>query len=306
MSKRRRIVFMGTSVFAVPVLERLLAEHDVLLVITQPDRKAGRKQFLTAPPVKRRALELELPIYQPETMKSVEALEKVRQLAPDLCVVVAYGQLLKKELLEIPKEGTLNVHASLLPKYRGASPIQSAILQGEKETGVSIMFLDEGLDTGPVIKQASIPIKKDDDYLSLEAKLSLLGAQTLAEVLNQASLTGIPQDDSKASLCQTISKEHGLLEFKLASAVELERKIRAFAAWPQTFCFWNAKRIKILKASTSNETGEPGRVTVENGVLKIACLQGSLLPQVLQAEGKRAMDAASLLRGYPNFKDSLL
>ena len=298
---------MGTSVFAIPILEMLAKNFTIKKVICQPDRKAGRKQILTPPPTKERASELGLTVYQPESLKDKEVLDYLESLRPDFIVVAAYGQILPRSILEIPKEACLNIHASLLPKYRGASPIQTVILEGEKESGVSIMIMDEGLDSGPVIKQASLDIQKNDDYLSLEGKLAKLGAETLLEVLNSDKLEARTQNEKEASFTKTLSKEDGFLDFKNKTAIELERQIRAFSFWPQTYTIWNKKRLKILEADTEQVSKyKAGEVYLENSALKVACFRGALVLRALQLEGKKKVSAIDFQRGYPSFVGSKL
>jgi methionyl-tRNA formyltransferase len=303
-----RIIFMGTSDFAVPILEQLALKTKVLEVVSQPDRKVGRKQELQAPPVKEKALKHDLCVYQPEKLKSQEVLDHFQRLKPELIVVAAYGQLLPAKILEIPTRGCLNVHASLLPKYRGASPIQAAILQGEQSTGVSIMLMDEGLDTGDVVRQVSVPIEDTDDYQSLESKLAIMGADLLLDILQSGNFSAIKQAETDASFTSVIEKADGLLDFHKKTALELERQIRAFSIWPQSFLFWNGKRLKILKARAELQftNKSAGTNYLENGVLKIACKQGSLQVEILQLEGKQPVTSHEFLNGHATFAQTKL
>jgi methionyl-tRNA formyltransferase len=225
-----RIVFMGSPAFAVPALERLADSYEVVAVVTQPDRPAGRKRRLTAPPVKAAALARGLPVWQPPTLRTPQAVARLRALAPDLVVVVAFGQILRANVLEIPPHGCLNLHGSLLPKYRGAAPVPATILSAETETGVTLMRMDEGMDTGPVIAQATCPIAPDDTTATLRDKLCHLGADLLIETLPRwlaGEVTLQPQDDSQATYCHPIAKSDGRLDWQL-SAEELARRVRAF------------------------------------------------------------------------------
>ncbi len=301
-----KIIFMGTSSFAVPILEALNQNYNVIEVFTQPNKKVGRKQILQASAVKETALSLNLSVFQPVNLKDLSSLEHLRELNPDLIIVAAYGQILPREILTIPKKACLNVHASLLPKYRGASPIQGAILAGEKDTGVSIMLMDEGLDTGPLIQQSSLKITDNDTYLTLEAKLSHLGVDILIRVLESGDFSANAQDESKASLTKILEKQDGLLNFQEKTALELERQIRALSLWPQTFTFWKGKRLKILSATISDTREKAGTVYLDDNTLKIACKDGSLVPQELQLEGKGIVSVQEFLRGYPEFLTSKL
>lgn len=304
--KQTRIIFLGTSTFAVPILEKLSKHFEIVLVVSQPDEKVGRKQVLSPPPVKLAAEKMALAVYQPAKVNTDEVLEKLAGLKPDYLVVAAYGQILKKALLEIPQRACLNAHASLLPQYRGASPIQTALLNRDLETGMTIMQVDEGLDTGPIIKQAKLAISPDDDYFSLESRLAKLAAEMLVEVVAKDHWQAQAQDETKASHSRIFQKADGLLDFKQSSAEQLEAKIRAFAKWPQCFTMWNGKRLKILKAEVLSEQGIPAQVSWNGEDLKIACFSGSLVIQKLQLEGKAVQEATSFMRGYPNFAGAVL
>ncbi len=249
------IIFMGTPDFSVPTLETLInSKHDVKLVVTQPDRPKGRKNTPVFSPVKEVALRHKIDIYQPQKIKD-ENLDELRMYNPDVIVVVAFGQILSKEILELPKYGCINVHASLLPKYRGAAPIQWSILNGDKETGVTIMQMDEGLDTGDILGVKKINIDDNDTGESLFDKLSTLGGDTLLEVLDKAEkgeLKPVKQDESKASYVKKLSKDMGKLDFNM-DVHEIERKIRALYPWPGTFTKINGKTLKIMEATIIDE-----------------------------------------------------
>lgn len=313
-----RVVFMGTPEFAVPSL-RALVEHaapgrlwasglHLVGVVTRPDKPAGRGRQVASSPVKRYAAEQHIPVYQPGPLRRPDALALLRSLAPDIIVVAAFGQLLPKEVLDLPPHGCLNVHASLLPRWRGASPIAAAILAGDSETGVTIMQMEEGLDTGPIVAQRAIPIAPDDTTGTLTAKLADLGAGLLIDTLPKWLAGGIEyteQDSAKATLTRPLQKEEGrLLWTRLA--VELERQVRAYAPWPGAFTTWNGHVVKILKAVVSDmptEGRSPGSCflagTGAGQRLLCACGTGALELTMLQLEGKRAMPAADVLRGHP-------
>jgi len=290
----------------VPILTTLAENFEVLLVLSQPDEKVGRKQLLTPPPVKIKAQELHLPIYQPAKVNAPEVLEKLAALQPDYLIVAAYGQILKQSLLNLPKRACLNAHASLLPKYRGASPIQTALLNQETETGMTIMLMDAGLDTGAIIKQAKLTISPTDDYFSLESKLSELAAELLLTVLQDSNWQSQSQAEAQATPARIFKKEDGLLDFKGSTAAALDAKIRAFAKWPQCYTYWNAKRLKILSVEVVPGTGVPGQVSWDGQELKIACKNASLLIKKLQLEGKAVQTADVFMRGYPQFQTAEL
>ncbi|MDD3828414.1 MAG: methionyl-tRNA formyltransferase, partial [Anaerolineae bacterium] len=253
-----RIVFMGTPDFAVPSLQALARDHQVVGVVTQPDRPAGRGRRLVAPPVKEAAGALGLEVIQPPTLRRPEAVERLVAWRPDLVVVAAFGQILRPEVLAIPPHGCLNVHASLLPRYRGAAPIPAAILAGDERTGVTIMRMDEGLDTGPMLAQADWPIRPDDTTGSLTADLARLGASLLVEALPgwlEGRIAPRPQDDAQATYCRTLQKEDGLLDWAL-TASHLDRQVRACDPWPGAYTAWAGQRLKILRARPL--PGRPG------------------------------------------------
>jgi methionyl-tRNA formyltransferase len=306
-----RIVFMGSPAFAVPALERLADSYEVVAVVTQPDRPAGRKRRLTAPPVKAAALARGLPVWQPPTLRTPQAVARLRALAPDLVVVVAFGQILRANVLEIPPHGCLNLHGSLLPKYRGAAPVPATILSAETETGVTLMRMDEGMDTGPVIAQATCPIAPDDTTATLGDKLCHLGADLLIETLPRwlaGEVTSQPQDDSQATYCHPIAKSDGRLDWQL-SAEELARRVRAFIPWPTAFTSWQGKQLKVLRAlPLSNWRGEgrPGEVVALDDGVGVATGRGALRLEEVQLAGKRAMTTGDFLRGQRGFVGSVL
>lgn len=315
-----RVVFMGTPYFAVPTLQALLRSAppgrlwsvglDLVGVITRPDKPTGRGRALVASPVKATAMEAGVPVYQPGPLRRPEALAQLHHLAPDLIVVAAFGQILPAEVLHLPKHGCLNVHASLLPRHRGASPITGALLAGDAETGVTIMLMDEGLDTGPILAQRATPIEPDDVAGELGTRLAEMGAHLLVEVLPRWLAGGIvptPQDDAQATTTRLLHKEDGRLDWSLPAEV-LARHVRAYTPWPGAYTTWQGRQLKIIRAralavSTDDTPGEPGHVFLASGEggheqLACACGQGALALEVIQLEGKRALLASEFLRGY--------
>ena len=299
-----RIVFMGTPDFAVPSLKALVdAGHEVPLVLTQPDRPKGRGNRIAYSEVKEAALALNLPLYQPQNLKDEESAERIGKEKPDVIAVAAFGQLLPKQILDIPRLCCVNVHASLLPKYRGASPIQWTVLNGDKEGGVTIQKMAEGLDTGDILSQRSLELATDETAGSLFEKLSVLGASLLTEtleLLEQGKIVPRPQDEALATKTGRIDKSFGRIDWE-QSAVELERFIRAMDPWPGSYTFLQGRMFKLKAAEpVPTETkGAPGTVLSadERGIL-IAAGDGALLLKTVQLEGKKAMDAAEFLRGH--------
>jgi methionyl-tRNA formyltransferase len=298
-----RIVFMGTPEIAVPTLDKLVKEGvDIPLVICQPDKPKGRGNKLQPPPVKEYAIQNNLEVLQPEKIKNnPEAIERIRSANPDFLVVVAYGKILPKELLEIPKYAPINVHFSLLPKYRGAAPVNWAIINGEIETGVTTMKMDEGLDTGDILLMKSIPIEQDDTTVTLSEKLSILGADLLIETLkNYLKITPTKQNHSAHTYAPIIKKEDGKIDFT-KSAIVIERMIRGFQPWPTAYCFYKGKMVKFYKAEVVNLTGNPGEVIdINKNNFTIACGENTALRILeLQLEGKNRIDTKSFLLGNP-------
>jgi methionyl-tRNA formyltransferase len=306
-----RIVFMGTPAFAVPSLARLLATQEVVGVVTQPDRPAGRGRALQAPPVKQLAMEAAVPVYQPRSLRPAAAAEPLRAWQPELIVVAAFGQILRSHVLQLPPLGCLNVHASLLPRWRGAAPIQHAILAGDDETGVSLMRMDEGLDTGPVYVQQALPIGPDETAASLHDRLARLGADLLGERLGDIAagrLQPRAQDDSQATYAPQIKKEDGRIDWHLP-ALQIERHIRAMSPWPGAFTTWQGRPLKILAADVLPAGGrsiEPGRVVEVQGRPAVGTVAGLLVLSVLQQAGRRAMATEEFLRGRPEFTSARL
>lgn len=297
---------MGSSGFAVPVLEELAANFHVESVFTQPDRPSGRKRLLKAPPVKEAAVALNLSVFQPEKLKLPEVLEKIRGIAPDLIVVAAYGQILKSDILHLPKYGCLNVHASLLPKWRGAAPIYAAILAGDERTGVTIMKMDEGIDTGMILAQDALAIENDDTTESMTKKLSNLGAKLLVETIPayvDGKIQLCEQDDSKATYTHQLKKEDGLLNFDKPGDL-LERQIRACQPWPGAYFIFNGRPIKVLKAKHIPESTLPAGSRGTSGRNPaIGTARGVLELIQLQPAGKTVMTGEQFLCGARNWID---
>ena len=297
---RPRIVFMGTPEFAVASLSACFDVGEMVAVVTQPDKPKGRGNALAISPVKALALERGLTVLQPQKLRTPPFAEELRNLAPDVCVVTAYGKILPKDVLEVPRHGCVNVHASLLPRFRGAAPIQWAIAHGDAETGVALMRMDEGLDTGPVIAVKSLPISPEDTSASLHQKLSRLGGELLRESLPaylRGELKPMPQPSEGMVLAPIIQKEDGLLDFT-RPAVELERRLRAFTPWPGAFTGLNGARLKVHRAKVSTGKGAPGTVLAAGPAgLEVACREGSLVLLDVQLEGRRVMSAAEFLSG---------
>ena len=305
-----RIAFMGTSQFSVPALEKLIASgHEVVAVYTRPDRLAGRGRKQSLTPVKEVALGQDIPVFQPETLKNASEIDRLTGLKPDVIIVVAFGQILPQDVLDIPSFGCLNIHPSLLPKYRGASPIVSAILAGDEQTGVTIMLLDAGMDTGPVLAQRKIFIDSEDTAGSLEAKLAEVGADILIGTLSkwfEHKLVPERQDNRRAIYTGQISKRDGELDWGLP-AVELARRARAFYPWPGCYTNWKGKTLRILKAVPLSATAqiEPGIIvglSSEGEVsVGVGTGEGLLGLRQVQIEGKKAMPAADFMRGQKGF-----
>lgn len=308
-----RVVFMGSPQFAVPPLEYLvLGEYEVAAVYTQPDRTGGRGRALVASPAKQAALALGLSVVQPASLKEAAAVEQLAGFKPDLIVVAAFGQILPKPVLELPRLGCLNVHPSLLPRFRGASPVAAAILAGDEFSGVSIMLLDEGMDSGPVLARAKIPVSAQDTTASLTDKLSLLGARLLGEVLvgwTRGELSPQPQDEAKVSYCGPITKEEGEIDWHL-SALEIWRRVRAFYPWPGCYTRWRGKQLKIIEAvplpqAKTAKVGEVVALTSGAG-FGIGTGDGTLSVLKVQLEGKQVLSAAEFLRGQRDFVGAVL
>lgn len=298
-----KIVFMGTPDFARGALEALIkAGHEITAVVTQPDKAKGRSKELQFPPVKECALEHNIPIMQPVRIKTPEAIAELKTYEADVFVVAAFGQILSQEILDMPKYGSLNIHGSLLPKYRGASPIQQVIIDGEKETGITIMQMDAGIDTGDMLYKRSMEIEDKDTFETLHDKLMVLGGEAIVEaleLLETGALEPQKQDDSKSTHAKLITKEMGNIDFN-KSAIEINRLVRGMNPWPSAYTFYKGKQMKIWEVSVSHQNTQekPGTVTeVTKNTIKVACKEGCIEIESLQLEGKKRMTAHDFLLG---------
>lgn len=296
-----KLIFMGTPDFAVPCLESLIeAGHEIAAVFTQPDKPRGRKQEMTPPEVKVCALEHGLTVYQPSTLKDGEAMKIIETLQPDCIVVAAYGKILPKEIIDYPRFGCINIHGSLLPKYRGAAPIQWAVINGEQETGITVMHMDAGLDTGDMMYVKAIPIGIDDTAESMFDKLSALGGEMIVEALEKlekGELTAVKQDDSLAVYAPMLDKSIAVINWN-KTGIEVHNLVRGLYSWPIAQTTLHGKKLKIYRTSPCEKSGEPGTVICTDP-LTIACREGSVIIRELQLEGKKRMDAKTFLIGHP-------
>mgnify|MGYP000759142763 FL=1 len=307
---------MGTPDFAVNTLEAVVkAGHEVLLVVTQPDKAKGRGKKMVFTPVKEKALEYNLPVSQPERVRDEAFMDELERLKPDVIVVAAFGQILPERILNIPRYGCINVHASLLPAYRGAAPIQWAVIDGLEETGITIMYMEKGLDTGDIICQRRVKLSPEETGGSLFERLAVEGADLLVETLEQlenGTAVRRKQDDSKSSYAKMLSKDMGRLDFT-QDAVILERLIRGLNPWPSAYTRVNGKTLKIYMAEvlkeeeTAGQEAEAGRViAVDKKSFTVRCGKGALRILNLQLEGKKRMDTAAFLLGYDIHKGMIL
>jgi methionyl-tRNA formyltransferase len=295
---------MGSPDFSVPVLDALVKGYQVAGVVTQPDRPAGRGRALQAPPVKRASQQLGIPLIQPEKLRA-EALADLRDWAPDLIVVAAFGQILRREVLELPSYGCLNVHASLLPRWRGAAPIQAAILAGDAQTGVTIMKMDSGIDTGPLLSQRALPIAAVDTAEELSKKLAEIGAGLLMEALPaylEGTLVPQSQPPEGATYASPLKREDGLLDFARPSA-ECARRVRAFQPWPGTWMEWRGGVLKVLRASVGLGQLPPGTRTVYRGFPAVGAADGLLVLEQVQPAGRKPMSGRAFLAGVRSWTD---
>ncbi|NTV49989.1 MAG: methionyl-tRNA formyltransferase [Geobacteraceae bacterium] len=298
-----RIIFMGTPGFACPTLQGLIDRgENIVAVVTQPDRPKGRGQKLMPPPVKELAEKYGIPVYQPLKVRNPEFVEIVRELKPDAIVVVAFGQILPKALLDIPHHGCINVHASLLPRYRGAAPLNWCIINGEIETGVTTMLMDVGLDTGDMLLSRRTPLDENEDIVSLHDRMATMGAGLLAETLDRISagdLVPQPQNDADTCYAPMLKKEDGIINWH-ADARTIHNLVRGLAVWPGASTVIDNQVLKILRTRIGEGSGEPGTVLqAAKGSFEVACQTGSLFLQELQLAGKKRLDSASFLAGYP-------
>jgi len=296
-----RIVFIGTGEIGLPTLRALLdSEHQVIALVTQSDKPVGREQRIESPPIKKAIAKTRIPILQPARIKNQQTIEQIRDLTPDVIVVVAYGQILPRDVLEIPRLACLNLHASLLPRWRGAAPIQAAIAAGDRETGITVMYMDEGLDTGDILLQRNVEILPNDTGGSLHDRLAQIAPEALLESLRLLAAGNAPrisQDSTCATYAPKLKREHGQIDWS-ESAEAIERKIRAYNPWPGAFMKVGDQNLKIFSASVVDLKGRPGEILRSENDLIVATGKGALSLAEVQLEGKRRMSAAEFLRGY--------
>ncbi len=300
-----KVIFMGTPDFAVPTLLALKeSKHQVIAVVTQPDKPKGRGKEMQPPPVKIAAAEAGIPVFQPVKVREEAFVNQIKEWGPDAIIVAAFGQLLPKAILEIPKYGCINVHASLLPKYRGAAPIQYAVINGEKASGVTAMYMEEGLDTGDILKQKEIALEEKETGDSLHNKLAMLGGELILSVLEElenGTAIRIPQKDEEACYVKMLKKEMGHINFAMP-AIQIERLIRGLNSWPSAYTYMNGKTLKIWEADVleeeyQGEAGEIVGITKEQVLVKTG--KGTLSLKEVQLEGKKRMEISAFLRGFP-------
>lgn len=300
-----RIVFIGAGEIGVPTLQALLkSEHEVVGVVTQPDKPVGRSQSIESPPIRNALSGTNIPVLQPARIKDRQALEEIRALRPDVIVVMAYGQILPRDVLEIPDIGCLNLHASLLPRWRGAAPIQAAIAAGDREIGITVMYMDEGLDTGDILLQRTIDILPADTGGALHDRLAGVAPETLLESLDllaKGKAPRTPQDNAVATYAPKLKREDGKIDWS-DPADAIERKIRAFDPWPGAFMTVSTdgtRNLKIFSATVIDLRGKPGKILRSEAELVVAAGEGALSLGEVQLEGKRRMSAMEFLRGHP-------
>jgi len=309
--EKTKLIFIGTAEFGLPAFEALTKDEnfEIVLVITQPDKPVGRKQIVTSSPIKISAEKKNITILQPNHI--IDIKEKISLLKPDLIVVAAYAQLIPEEILNLPKYGCLNLHASLLPKYRGSAIIQAAILNGDEQTGLTIIKMDKGLDTGPIVAQTIIKIDDNDTAETLYNKLSAMGADFMVETVKKyiaGKITPKIQDSSQASYVKEITKSDGLIDWK-KPAVNLEKFIRAMNSWPMAWTWQDGKQVKIIAVQNQPieiNSYKPGKTFKYNNGLAIQCGRDALIIKTLQLEGKNALESEEFLRGHKDFVGSVL
>jgi methionyl-tRNA formyltransferase len=302
-----RIVFIGTGEIGVPALQALLkSQHEVVGVVTQPDKPVGRAQVVEPPPIKKAVAVTKVPVSQPARIKNRQAIEEIRALKPDVIVVMAYGQILPRDVLEIPEIACLNLHASLLPRWRGAAPIQAAIVAGDRETGITVMYMDEGLDTGDILLQHTVEILAAETGGSLHRRLAQIAPEALLEsleLLANGRAPRTPQDNAFATYAPKLKREDGKIDWSDA-ADAIERKIRAFNPWPGAFMtikMNGTRNLKIFSADVVHVQGRPGEILRSQNELVVAAGKSALSLRELQVEGKRRMSVADFLRGHRTF-----
>lgn len=303
-----RIVFMGSPDFAIPTLRALAQTYPIVGIVTQPDREAGRGRALTPPPIKLLAQEMGIPFIQPQKMRQEGVLEQLNAWHPEVIVVVAFGQILRADVLSLPPHGCINVHASLLPRWRGAAPIQACLLHGDAQTGVTIMRMDTGVDTGPILHQKSLPIEPEETAGTLSDKLANLGAELLIETLPDYLAGKIKlqaQEEARVTHAPMLKKEDGNLDFT-ESAVHLERRVRAFQPWPGAFTAWQGQTLKVQRVSVMpparlKQPASPGQHLVVQGKPAISTGDGLLILEEVQPAGKKLMSGKAFLAGARNW-----
>ncbi len=308
---KAKIIFIGTSAFGLPAFQALINDSDfeIVLVITQPDKPAGRKQIITSSPIKIEAEKNNLTVLQPEQIMDIR--EKISLLKPDLIIAIAYAQLIPREILNIPKYGCLNLHGSLLPKYRGAAVIAAAILNGEPQTGLTVIKMDQGLDTGPILAQLAVAISDGETAGSLHDKLAAASRNFLISTVKKylsGKIEPKPQDNALASYVKTLAKADGLVDWS-KSAAELDRFIRAMTPWPCAWTWWNGQQLKIIAAQSQPieiNSYKPGKTFKYNRGLAVQCGRDALIIKKLQLEGKNELSSEEFLRGQKNFMGSVL
>ena len=306
-----RIVFMGTPDFSVPTLEQLIRNHQVVGVVAQPDKRKGRGKAMAFPPVKEKALEYDIPVYQPVKVREPEFIEELKKMNPDIIVVVAFGQILPEEILNLPPYGCVNVHASLLPKYRGAAPIQWAVIDGEKETGVTTMYMAKGLDTGDMLDKVVVPIDPKETGESLHDKLSEAGGRLILETLTKlenGTAVRIPQNDAESCYAKMLTKELGEIDWN-QSAAAIERLIRGLNSWPSAYTHLDGKTLKIWDADVEEGQADVavGTVTeVKKDCFYVQTGDGRLKINEIQLQGKKRMAVQAFLLGYKIEKGTVL
>jgi methionyl-tRNA formyltransferase len=299
---------MGTPDFALPALKALIAHHELVGVVTQPDRPAGRSKTPQFSPVKNTALAHGIPVFQPEKIRRAEAITDLERWQADVYIVAAFGQILPQTVLDIPEYGSLNIHGSLLPRWRGAAPIQAAVRAGDAQSGITIMKMDAGLDTGPILSQRAVTLAPDETAASLHDRLAVLGAELLIETLPayiEGRIQPQPQEDSQATYAPTLKKEEGRIDWSLP-ATQIERQIRAFTPWPGSFSTWDGQQIKILAAGVVPGKADPGQVVAYEEAVAVGTGEALLALTRLQMAGRKAMSVTDFLRGNQHFSHSQL
>jgi methionyl-tRNA formyltransferase len=299
-TRKLRTVFMGTSSFALPTMKALAASETVIAVVTQPDRPQGRGNKVLPPPAKECALTLGLTVWQPERVKEPHFIEQLRAVEPELIVVAAFGQILPPAILAVPPQGCINVHPSLLPRYRGAAPINWAVIRGETKTGVTTYFMDKGMDTGAILLAREVEIKATETAEELGTRLAVIGAELLIETIQgvkQGGLPTRPQDEGEVSYAPILKKQDGLIRWE-EGADQIRNQIRGLVPWPVAYTWWAGKRLKVYQGKVGASSGSPGEIVSLNTGIEVACGTGSLIIETLQLEGGKRVGWAEFVRGH--------